>query len=104
MGNWKPREYVPTSEDIAQANLQDVDEVEEYKGRDKQFFENKLQDKPELEDDDEFLEQYRLKRLEELKKDKERPRFGMQLEIQRPEFEIQVNRAPQDALVIITLY
>jgi hypothetical protein len=76
MGNWKPREYVSTSEDIAQANLQEVEEVEEYKGRDKQFFENKLQDKPELEDDDEFLEQYRLKRLEELKKDKERPRFG----------------------------
>ena len=35
-----------------------------------------LDDKPDLEDDDEFLEVYRAKRLEELKKDKDRPRFG----------------------------
>ena len=40
------------------------------------------------------LEAYRAKRLEELKKDKDRPRFGSQLEILRPEFEVQVNRAP----------
>ena len=76
MGNWKPREYVPTSEDIAQANLEAVEEVAEFKGREKQFFENKLQDNPDLEDDDEFLELYRLKRLEELKMEKGRPTFG----------------------------
>ena len=76
MGNWKPREYVPTNEDIAQANLEAVEEVDEFKGREKQFFENKLQDNPDLEDDDEFLELYRLKRLEELKQEKGRPSFG----------------------------
>ena len=63
-----------------------------------------LLDKPELEDDDDFLEQYRLKRLEELKKEKERPRFGTQLDIQRLEFEVQVTRAPPESIVIITLY
>jgi hypothetical protein len=61
-------------------------------------------DKPELEDDDDFLEQYRLKRLEELKKEKERPKFGTQLDIQRIEFEVQVTRAPAESVVIITLY
>jgi hypothetical protein len=104
MGNWKPREYVPTNEDIAQSNLEQVEQIEEYKGRTKEALETMMLDKPELEDDDDFLEQYRLKRLEELKKEKERPKFGTQLEIQRLEFEVQVSRAPPEAVVIITLY
>ena len=104
MGNWKPREYVPTSEDIAQSNLQQVEENEEYKGRTKEALEMMKLDKPELEEDDDFLAQYRQKRLEELIKEKERPRFGTQLEIQRLEFEVQVTRAPPSAVVIITLY
>ena len=39
-----------------------------------------------------------------MKKDVGKPRFGSQLEIQRPEFEVQVTRAPQDVIVVITLY
>ncbi len=62
------------------------------------------EDDPDLEDDDEFLQLYRQKRLEELKHDASRPRFGELLEIQRPEFEIQVNRAPKDVVVLIHLY
>jgi hypothetical protein len=104
MGNWKPREYVPTNEDIAQSNLEQVEQIEEYKGRSKKVLDDMLDDKPDLEDDDEFLEVYRAKRLEEFKKDKDRPRFGSLLEIQRPEFELEVNRAPKDVVVIITLY
>jgi len=59
---------------------------------------------PDLEDDDEFIEAYRSKRLQELKKDVGKPRFGSQIEISRNEWEIQVTRAPQDAVVVITLY
>ena len=104
MGNWLPRKQEPTNEDIAQAQLQDVDQIEEFKGRTKKQLDEMAEDKPELEDDDEFLEAYRAKRLEEMKKEKDIPKFGSQFEIQRPEFEVQVNRAPQDVIVVITLY
>jgi hypothetical protein len=104
MGNWLPREMGPTNEEIAEAHLNAVEEIEEFKGRSAKQLEQMQEDKPELEDDDEFLEAYRAKRLEELKKDSGKPRFGSQLEIQRPEFEIEVNRAPAESIVVITLY
>jgi hypothetical protein len=104
MGNWLPRPHVPTGEEIAEAHLAQVEALEEFKGRSLGQLERMQEDKPDLEDDDEFLEQYRLKRLEELKKDLEKPRFGKQLEISRPEWEVQVTRAPQDVVVVITLY
>jgi chromosome segregation ATPase len=43
-------------------------------------------------------------RNQKLKKEKERPKFGTQLDIQRIEFEVQVTRAPAESVVIITLY
>jgi len=33
MGNWLPREKGPTNEEIAQAQLEEVEQVEEFKGR-----------------------------------------------------------------------
>ncbi len=81
MGNWKPREKSPTGEDIALANLEQVEAVEEYKGRTKEQLTEMVEDKPDLEDDDEFMEIYRAKRLQEMKKDRDRPRFGDQIEI-----------------------
>jgi Phosducin len=104
MGNWLPREKGPTNEEIAQAQLEEVEQVEEFKGRTKEQLEGMLEEKPDLEDDDEFLEAYRKKRLEELKRDKDRPRFGSQFEIQRSEFEVHVTRAPKDVICVITLY
>lgn len=52
-----------------------------------------LEDDPDLEDDDLF-EEYRKKRMEEMKVNAARPKFGSLLEIGRPDFEIQVTRAP----------
>jgi hypothetical protein len=76
MGNWLPREKGPTNEEIAEAHLEAVQGIEEFKGRTKKELDEMAEDKPDLEDDDEFLEAYRAKRLEELKKDKDRPKFG----------------------------
>ena len=104
MGNWLPREMGPTNEDIAQAHLKAAEEVEEFKGRSTAALDSMKEAKPDLEDDDDFLEAYRERRLLELKKEQSRPRFGAQVEIQRPEFEVQVNRAPAESVVIITLY
>lgn len=61
------------------------------------------EDDPDLEEDEMFRE-YREKRLEELKMQAARPRYGDVLEINRPEFEQQVNAAPKDVWVVIHLY
>jgi hypothetical protein len=58
MGNWVPREPKPSNKDIAQAQLEDVEALEEFKGRIKKVLDYMLDDKPDLEDDDEFLEVY----------------------------------------------
>jgi hypothetical protein len=63
MGNWLPREKGPTNEEIALANLEAVEAVEEFKGRSTKQLDNMKEDNPDLEDDDEFLEAYREKRL-----------------------------------------
>lgn len=104
MGNWLPREKGPTNEEIALANLEAVEAVEEFKGRSTKQLDNMKEDNPDLEDDDEFLEAYRAKRLQELKKETDRQTFGTQIEIIRPEFEVHVTRAPKDVIVCITLY
>lgn len=55
-------------------------------------------------EEDEYFKEYRQKRLEELKEQAARPRFGSLIEINRPDFEVQVNRAPKDVVVVIHLY
>ncbi len=59
MGNWLPREKGPTNEEVALAQLEEVEQVEEFKGRTKEQLEGMLEEKPDFEDDDEFLEAYR---------------------------------------------
>lgn len=59
---------------------------------------------PDLEDDEEFMKQYREKRLQEMKIDHAKPKYGSIIEINRPQFELEVTRAPQDVIVIIHLY
>ena len=61
------------------------------------------EDDPDMEEDDVF-KQYREKRLEELKLQQQRPRFGQLIEINRPMFEQEVNQAPKGSYVIISLY
>lgn len=62
-----------------------------------------LEDDLDLEED-EYFKEYREKRLEELKVQSARPKYGSFIEIGRPDFEVQVNRAPQDVMVVIHLY
>lgn len=52
-----------------------------------------IEDDPDLEDD-EYMKEYRAKRLQELKVEAAQPKFGEMIEITRPEFDLQVHRAP----------
>lgn len=103
MGNWKAREYVPTEDEIFEQNLEVAEQRDELKNKKLQTLNQMAEEDPDLEDDDLF-EEYRRQRLEEMKAAAARPKFGSLLEISRPDFEIQVTRAPKDVIVAIHLY
>lgn len=63
MGNWLPRPYVASTEEINQEQLEKVEAIEEFKGRTTEQLDRMQEAKPDLEDDDEFMEAYRMKRL-----------------------------------------
>eukprot|EP00252_Welwitschia_mirabilis_P025043 TRINITY_DN7679_c0_g1_i1.p1 TRINITY_DN7679_c0_g1~~TRINITY_DN7679_c0_g1_i1.p1 ORF type:complete len:250 (+),score=58.45 TRINITY_DN7679_c0_g1_i1:209-958(+) len=76
--------------------------------KDKGFLDNKNEDELEdLEDDladDRFLEEYRKKRLTELKESARKPRFGTVLPITGSDFVREVSQAPSDVWVVVHLY
>lgn len=62
-----------------------------------------IEDDPDLEDDA-YMQEYWQKRLQQMKEEAAKARWGDMIEISKPQFEVEVTRAPQDALVIIHLY
>lgn len=56
-GNWKPREYVPTSEDIFQAQQEGVEAYQNWDGMTKKQIDEAIEDDLDLEDD-EFMKEY----------------------------------------------
>ena len=82
MGGWKAVEKPPTSEEIYQES---IDLNERY---DKKLVMNSKQLEERAEDDldfdeDDFMKQYREKRLQELQVEKGKPRFGSVFEINK---------------------
>ena len=104
MGNWAPREKEPSNEEVFQERVKEAEDLNEYMGKTVQKLEEMKEDDPDLEEDDEYLEQYRAQRIEALKAEAGKPQYGSLVEIQRPEFEIEVNRAPKNVIVVISLY
>ena len=58
---------------------------------------------PDLEDDP-YMREYWEKRLAELKMEVAKPKWGYLLEIAKNQFELEVTRAPEEAIVLIHLY
>ena len=89
---WKPDAFVPKEEikkDESLLDTKDVDELEE------------LEDDFE---DDRFMEEYRRRRVEELKEGASRPRFGALETIRGSEFVAQVTNAGEDVWVVCHLF
>ena len=76
MGNWAPKEKGPTTEEVHQQTVEAVENIDEWKGKKVSQMERMVEDNPDLEDEDEFMQQYREKRLEEMKQEFGKPRFG----------------------------
>lgn len=84
--------------------------ADEHAHKDKDWIDNQtaeelleLEDDPDL-DDDRFLEEYRKKRLAELKELESKPRFGSVLHIVGADFIREVTNAPPDVWVVVHLF
>ena len=51
-GTWKPREYVPTSDDIFYQQQEGVEAYDQWKDLNKKQLDEKVEDDLDLEDDD----------------------------------------------------
>lgn len=87
MGNWKPREMQPDNEDVFEAHLEYAEKFDGFATKKLETLEKMAEDDPDLEEDD-YFKKYRDQRLEELKKDAARPKYGSLIEINRPDFEV----------------
>ena len=104
MGVYKPLEKGPTNDQIYE---QSINELEYY---DNKFVMNEKQIKEMAEDDidfddeDEFMKQYRARRIEQLKVESAKPKFGSVFEIVKADWEEHITRAPADVFVCIIFY
>lgn len=99
LGNYNARPYEkPQSEFTAEA----IEKLENYDVLAKK----NLDELDELEDDldEQFLEEYKQKRIDEMKKVAEKPHFGSVYEINREEYLTHVTNAPKDSYVFLHLY
>jgi len=99
LGNYLPREKEPTMTELSKKAM---NEAETYDPLEKKS----LEELKDLEDDldDNFLEEYRKKRMEELKVEAKKPYFGKVLEINEQEYIDEVTNATKDVFVVLNLY
>lgn len=93
---FKPPAWTPSSDENAQKDKTWIDDKTE-----EELLE--LEDDITL-DDDRFLEEYRRKRLAELKDLSSKPRFGSVLHIVGADFVREVSNAPPDVWVVVHLF
>lgn len=99
MGNWEARpqetpQHVLNKEAIGKAEQHDPianKDIEELKDMEDDF-------------DDDFLEQYKQKRLEEIKVMSQKPQYGTVEEISKQDYVNEVTNAPKDVFVVLHLH
>lgn len=99
LGNYVPRAYEkPQNEYTTEA----MEKLENYDPLAKK----NLEELEDLEDDldEEFLQEYKKKRLEEMNKIAKKPHFGSVFEISRDEYLTHVTNAPAESFVVLHLY
>ena len=65
---------------------------------------DELEDELGFSDDDEFMKEYRAKRLAQMQENAAKPKYGTVREINKTDWEHEVTRAPEDVFVVIVLY
>jgi len=99
IGNYEARE-----KEVTQAELtkQAIDHVEQQDP----LARKNIEELKEMEDDfeDDFLEQYKKKRLDQIKSQAGKPRYGESREISKQDYVHEVTNAPKDVFVILHLH
>eukprot|EP00357_Protocruzia_adherens_P013130 CAMPEP_0114996846 /NCGR_PEP_ID=MMETSP0216-20121206/14559_1 /TAXON_ID=223996 /ORGANISM="Protocruzia adherens, Strain Boccale" /LENGTH=244 /DNA_ID=CAMNT_0002361139 /DNA_START=135 /DNA_END=869 /DNA_ORIENTATION=- len=99
LGNLPELEKEETLEELTQVAIEVAEKYDPLENR-------KLEELDELEDDyeDDFLAQYRAKRMKEMKDKAAKPHFGSLLEISKEDWTKEINEAPKDVFVVVHLY
>ena len=87
--------------------MQNVERNEKYDPKlllNNEQLEEMAEDDPDFNDEDPFMKEWREKRMREVAAEASKPKFGSVYEINKPEWEQHVTKAPADANVIIHLY
>jgi hypothetical protein len=98
-GNYLPREKEPDNDEIEKIAIEAVENYDPLNNKN-------VEQLKELEDDedDEILEQYKQKRLAEMKEFASKPKFGSVIELRKQDYIAEVTNAPKDVFVVLHLY
>jgi len=103
-GNWTKKDYVPTSEDVFEAQQENVESYDNWKELDAKQLEEMVEDDYDL-DDDAYMKEYRAKRLDEIKeKNSQHLYHGGMIEISKDRYEWHVQNMHPDSLGVILMY
>jgi len=99
LGNYEERPKETTQAELTKEAIEKVEQHDPLAKKN-------IEELKEMEDDfeDDFLEQYKKKRLEEIKNLSMRPQYGDVREISKQDYINEVNNAPKDVYVILHLH
>jgi hypothetical protein len=103
MGNWTKVEKEPTSEQIFEENITRNELYDPKLIMNSKQLEEKAEEDLDFDEDD-FMKEYRAKRMAQMQEETKLPTFGKVLEINKQQWEEHVTRAPKDVAVVIHLY
>lgn len=103
MGGWSAVDKPPTSEEIFQETIDRNELYDPKLVMNAKQLEEKADDDLDFDEDD-FMKEYREKRLQQLGVEKSKPRYGTVFEINKQQWEEHITRAPKDVNVVIHLY
>ncbi len=99
--NYLPREKEQTTNELEKITQEKIDN---YDPLEKKTLEELKEIELDLDDDDDFLEQYKQKRMGEMTEYAKKPKFGTVQELRKQDYIAQVTNAPKDVYVVLLLY
>ena len=103
MGNYTPHEKVETGMENLISTTAQLEVYDSKYVMSERQLEQKAEDDIDFDEDD-FMQDYRQQRLAQMKEQAAKARFGSVIEISKPEWDMEITRAPADTWVVIALY
>lgn len=103
MGAWAPVEKPPTAGEIFQETIEMTEHYDPNLIKNERQLEEQAEDDLDFDEDD-FMKEYRAKRLAQMSEESKQPYFGQVYEINKQQWEEHITRAPKDVNVVIHMY